>query len=92
MQAFWVPSPALTGKHRFCADNNCMETTEQLPVTLMTIEDLAVYLAKPVKTLYSWRARAEPYGPPAMRLGRELRYRREDVELWLAAQMIPMAG
>lgn len=39
---------------------------------LWTIQDLSAYLAVPVGTLYQWRHRGE--GPPAIRLGRYLRY------------------
>jgi excisionase family DNA binding protein len=48
---------------------------------LLTTEQLASYLQKPVPTLYAWRHRGE--GPPAISVGRGLRYRREDVEAWL---------
>lgn len=52
---------------------------------LMTIDDLAAYLQVPKATVYAWRSRRN--GPPAMTVGgRALRYRRADVDAWLAQQ------
>lgn len=48
---------------------------------LLTAEELATYLKRPVATLYAWRYRRE--GPPAIRVGRELRYRESEVVAWL---------
>ena len=48
---------------------------------LLSVTELADYLAVPVATLYAWRYRGE--GPPAMRVGRYLRYRWSDVQRWL---------
>ena len=45
---------------------------------------LATYLGKPVATLYAWRYRGD--GPPAIPVGRGLRYRESDVIAWLDAQ------
>jgi excisionase family DNA binding protein len=53
------------------------KTTEQL----MTTVELADYLEIPIATLYSWRTKGE--GPPAIKVGRHLRYRASDVERWL---------
>jgi hypothetical protein len=52
-----------------------------MPEPLMTTEDLADYLQKPIATLIAWRVRGQ--GPPAIRVGRGLRYRPADVEEWL---------
>jgi excisionase family DNA binding protein len=49
--------------------------------TLMSTRDLASYLGVPIATLYRWRVRGE--GPRAIRLGRALHWRREEVERWL---------
>ena len=49
---------------------------------LMTPAELSEYLQKPIATLYAWRHRGE--GPPAIKVGRDLRWRRVDVEKWLA--------
>jgi excisionase family DNA binding protein len=48
---------------------------------LMTIEEVASYMQVPVKTLYDWRHRS--IGPRGMRVGRYVRYRRDDVDAWL---------
>lgn len=50
---------------------------------MLTVSDLADRLQVPVQTLYAWRHRGE--GPRAVRVGRHLRYRIEDVDAWLAA-------
>ena len=47
---------------------------------LWTIKDVSAYLAVPVGTLYQWRHRGE--GPPAIRLGRHLRYDPDSVHRW----------
>lgn len=48
---------------------------------LLSTEQLAKALQVPITTLYQWRYKRE--GPPAMRVGRHLRYRMADVERWL---------
>ncbi len=48
---------------------------------LLGIPDLAAYLGIPVATLYVWRSNG--LGPPGIKVGRHVRYRREDVEEWL---------
>lgn len=48
---------------------------------LVSAQDLAAYLGVPVATVYSWRYRRE--GPPAIRIGRHLRYRWPEVQEWL---------
>lgn len=47
---------------------------------LWTIRAVSTYLAVPVGTLYQWRHRGE--GPPAIRLGRHLRYDPGSVHRW----------
>lgn len=49
-------------------------------------EDVSAALGIPVPTLYRWRSQGK--GPRAMRLGRHLRYRVEDVEAWLDEQAL----
>jgi predicted DNA-binding transcriptional regulator AlpA len=51
---------------------------------LWTIRDVSVFLGIPVATIYQWRVRSE--GPPAMRLGRHLRYEPQDVAAWAHQQ------
>ncbi len=48
---------------------------------LLSVDELAGYLAVPPKTLYAWRSRGE--GPPGFRVGRHVRYRWSDVQAWI---------
>lgn len=59
---------------------------------MLTIDELAEYLALPVRTLYDWRLSGR--GPCAVHVGRQLRYLVFDVESWLSQQRetIPGAG
>ncbi|MGI8707255.1 MAG: helix-turn-helix domain-containing protein [Actinomycetota bacterium] len=50
----------------------------------MDPQGLADYLGIPLRTVYAWRYRGE--GPASYRIGRHVRYRREDVEAWLEKQ------
>lgn len=45
---------------------------------------LAEYLDVPLPTIYQWRYQGK--GPAAIKVGRHVRYRRQDVERWLASQ------
>jgi excisionase family DNA binding protein len=49
--------------------------------SLLTVDELAEYIQRPKATLYAWKYRGE--GPPAIKVGRELRYRESDVIAWL---------
>jgi excisionase family DNA binding protein len=51
---------------------------------LWTVHDVATFLGVPVGTIYHWRVRGE--GPPAIRLGRHLRYDRAAVLAWVEHQ------
>jgi excisionase family DNA binding protein len=51
---------------------------------LLSPDDLSEYIDVPKATLYNWRLRG--YGPPAIKVGRHLRYRQADVEAWLDHQ------
>jgi excisionase family DNA binding protein len=51
---------------------------------MLTIDELAEYLALPVRTLYDWRLSGR--GPCAVHVGRQLRYLVSDVESWLSQQ------
>ncbi len=51
---------------------------------LWTIQDVSVFLGVPVATLYGWRHRGD--GPPALRLGKHLRYVPDDVRAWVMRQ------
>ncbi len=54
---------------------------------LVNVDELAEYLAVPVRTLYTWRYRGA--GPPAFRVGRHLRYRWSDVQMWIQQRIEP---
>jgi excisionase family DNA binding protein len=51
---------------------------------MMSIDELADYLALPVRTLYDWRQCGR--GPQAIHVGRQLRYFVSDVRGWLEEQ------
>lgn len=51
---------------------------------LLSPHELAAYLGLPVATLYQYRYRGE--GPPGYKIGRHVRYRWSDVQVWLAKQ------
>ena len=48
--------------------------------TFLTIDDLSERWKRPKAAVYGLRHRRE--GPPAIRIGRELRFRLTDVEAW----------
>lgn len=49
--------------------------------SLLTVAEVAAYLAVPVRTVYAWRSRG--VGPVGISVGRHVRYRREVVEEYL---------
>lgn len=60
--------------------------TAQAPLSrLMTVQELADLLQIPAKTIYAWRYKGE--GPPGVSVGRHLRFRAEDVAVWLDTQV-----
>jgi excisionase family DNA binding protein len=56
-------------------------TISSVEERLWTEQETAAYLNVAVGTLRRWRA--EGSGPPALRVGRTIRYRRSDVDRWL---------
>jgi excisionase family DNA binding protein len=48
---------------------------------LLTLDDLARYLGVPVATIYDWRVSGR--GPLGVRVGRHVRFTREDVTAWV---------
>lgn len=54
------------------------------PEPLLSMDDLCKWLQVSPQTVYKWRALGS--GPPAMRLGKHLRWRRREVEQWLASR------
>jgi predicted DNA-binding transcriptional regulator AlpA len=63
------------------SDGEVGHRTGGLARPLGTPIEVAQFLQVPVKTLYRWRGLGE--GPPALSVGRHLRYRWRDVEAWL---------
>ena len=57
---------------------------------LLTTEDLAAMLRLPKRTVADWRQRSG--GPPAVKIGRHVRYRPADVEAWLTSRTAPQLG
>ncbi len=57
---------------------------------LMTANQLATEFHISIPTLARWRMERE--GPPYVRVGRSIRYRRGDVEAWLARRLQPTRG
>ena len=51
---------------------------------ILTIDQAGAYLSIPKATLYTWRTRRPGFGPPAVKLGGCLRYRRADLDAWVA--------
>jgi excisionase family DNA binding protein len=54
---------------------------------ILTIDQAAAYLAIPKATLYTWRTRRAGFGPRAVKLGGCLRYRRSDLDAWVAEHL-----
>ena len=51
---------------------------------MLTITQVAELLQVPVETMRKWRAQNS--GPQAIKLGRHVRYRPEDVDRWVQEQ------
>jgi excisionase family DNA binding protein len=54
---------------------------------LLSIEEVAEYLDVSVATVRTWRANKS--GPRGIRVGKHVRYRPSDVELWLELRSDP---
>jgi excisionase family DNA binding protein len=54
---------------------------------LLSIEEVAEYLDVPIATVRTWRANKS--GPRGIRVGKHVRYRPSDVELWLELRSDP---
>jgi excisionase family DNA binding protein len=53
-------------------------------VEWVTIGELAAELRVPVATVYQWRTRRR--GPRGARFGKHVRFRRSDVDAWIAGR------
>lgn len=51
---------------------------------LLSIPGLAAFLDVSVQTVYKWRTNGT--GPRGIRVGRHIRFRRQDVDRWLESQ------
>lgn len=61
------------------------ETGQVQQDRLWTIQDVSAFLSVPVPTLYGWRHRGD--GPPAMRIGKHLRFEPGAVRRWAHEQV-----
>lgn len=61
-----------------------MSDRERTP--LLTIEDVSEFIGLPVSTIYSQRYKRVGVGALALRIGRHLRWRPEDIDRWLDEQ------
>jgi excisionase family DNA binding protein len=59
------------------------------PPPLLGVVGLAEYLGVPVNTVYNWRI--DGRGPRAIKVGKHLRFRPQDVEAWLEQHADPDA-
>ena len=57
---------------------------------IMSAQDLSEFIGVPYKTLLDWRVKG--YGPPAVKLGKHLRYLAADVDQWIAEQREDAVG
>lgn len=57
---------------------------------LWSVEDLAAQLGVPKSTVYMWRRKG--VGPPAIKVGKYLRFRPHDVAEWLEGLRPPNGG
>ena len=53
----------------------------------VSIGDLADELSVPVTTVYQWRSRG--HGPRGAKFGRHVRFRRSDIDAWIARRLDP---
>lgn len=56
-------------------------------IEFLTIQEFAAEMRVPLATAYGWQAKGT--GPRAYKVGRHLRYRREDIDAWLEEQRMP---
>jgi excisionase family DNA binding protein len=61
-----------------------------MPDRLLTAQEVAAFLGVPMQTLYQWRVRGG--APRAVKVGRHLRFRREDVDAWVERHSDERAG
>lgn len=64
--------------------------TESKNLRLLTDVDVSDMTGFSITTLQQWRHRK--MGPPYLKLGGAVRYRREDIELWLERSRVDNGG
>lgn len=66
-----------------------MSTTTETSMEsgILTIDQAAAYVSIPKATLYTWRTRRVGFGPRAVKIGGCLRYRRCDLDAWVAEHL-----
>jgi excisionase family DNA binding protein len=57
--------------------------TEMQDDELMTVEEVSAYLKIPVGTIYQWRTKKKKDAPRGVRVGRNVRFRRSEVEAYV---------
>ncbi len=72
------PPPVGANKTERQADS----TATALP--LLSTSEVAAFLGVPVATIYAWRQKG--YGPPGIKVGKHIKFRKADLEEWLCRQ------
>ncbi len=67
-----------------------MKTQAECEGHLLSPQFVSEYLGVPVATIYQWRTKG--IGPRAIRVGRHLRFRREDLNAWIDQQADQRVG
>lgn len=69
---------------------NTISTLKQSPLdrgNLLTNDEAAVYIGVAPQTLTIWRC-VKRYAIPYIKVGSRIRYRREDLDAWLASRTV----
>ena len=78
LKTFFKPTPVV---------KNISETCNVMPSGVMTPRDAAVYIGVKINTLAVWRM-TNKYGLRYLKLGKAIRYRKEDLDEWLASKSV----
>lgn len=68
-------------------ERTCREACNISPAGLMTPRDAAVYIGVKINTLAVWRM-TNRYGLRYLKLGKAIRYRKDDLDEWLASKAV----
>ncbi len=69
---------------RSSASKESEGTKRAVRYPLLSVKEVAELLQVSVRTIYDWRYRG--LGPPAIRVGRHVRYELNEIDRWLASQ------